>query len=72
MSGGQEAGTRKVKTGSPAAQRIICESEYINFAFAREHRGIYVDREGKVYSYAYQRGDRQWHKPFLQFEIPRR
>ena len=60
MAGGQEARTRQDKPGKPAAQLIICEREYINFAFGRVRRGIYVDREGGVYSYAYKRGDPMW------------
>ncbi len=43
-----------------ASQQIICEKRYINFAFGRVHRGIYIDREGNIYSYAYQRGDKAW------------
>jgi hypothetical protein len=48
------------KSERSGEQQIICERTYINFAFGRVHRGIYVDREGNVYSYAYQRRDQPW------------
>ena len=63
MTGGLEAAARRDKSGPAAAQQqIICEREYINFAFGRAHTGLYVDRKGNVYSYAYKRGDKAWRR----------
>ncbi len=42
------------------AQRIFCERSYTNFAWGFQHRGIYVDSEGDVFRYEYQRDDRVW------------
>ncbi len=57
---GQGSGKAQNKSERHSAQQFICEREYINFAFGRVRRGIYVDREGNVYSYAYKRGDPMW------------
>ncbi len=62
MASGQESTSQQGKSLLPAAQLIICEREYINFAFGRVHKGIYVDHEGNVYSYAYRRGDKAWQR----------
>jgi hypothetical protein len=57
---GQGRAEAQGKAELPGAQQIVCEKEYVNFAFGRVRRGIYVDREGKVYSYAYKRGEAMW------------
>ena len=57
---GQNNGKAQDKPKRSGARQIICERTYINFAFGRVHRGLYVDREGNVYSYAYQRRDQPW------------
>jgi hypothetical protein len=41
-------------------QKFLCERSYTNFAWGFQHRGIYVDGRGTVYSYAYQRGEKPW------------
>jgi hypothetical protein len=44
----------------PGEQNVICERSYTNFAWGYQHQGIYVDRHGNLYRYAYQRGDHPW------------
>jgi hypothetical protein len=41
-------------------QRIYCEISYTNFAWGYQHRGLYVDPQGQLYSYQYKRGDKPW------------
>jgi hypothetical protein len=57
---GRTRGVGKRISGAPSRQLFICEREYINFAFGRVRRGIYVDGAGGVYSYAYRRADKAW------------
>jgi hypothetical protein len=40
--------------------KIFCERSYTNFAWGYQHRGVYVDPQGNVYSYAYAAGDKPW------------
>lgn len=50
--------------GSSAAtqntQKIYCERSSTNFAWGYQHHGVYVDPEGNLYSYTYQRSDKPW------------
>ena len=41
-------------------QKAYCERSYTNFAWGYQHNGIYVDAEGNLYSYSYQRSDKPW------------
>ncbi len=47
---------------SPAlnTQKVYCERSYTNFAWGYQNNGIYVDAEGNLYSYSYQRSDKPW------------
>jgi hypothetical protein len=40
--------------------KAYCERSYTNFAWGYQHNGIYVDAEGNLYSYNYQRSDKPW------------
>jgi hypothetical protein len=40
--------------------RIFCEKSYTNFAWGYQHRGVYVDPQGNLYSYASAAGDKPW------------
>lgn len=40
--------------------KAYCERSYTNFAWGYQHNGIYVDAEGNLYSYSYQRTDKPW------------
>lgn len=42
------------------AQKVYCERSYTNFAWGYQHNGIYLDPEGNLYSYSYQRSDKPW------------
>lgn len=41
-------------------QKFLFESSYTNHAWGYQHDGIYIDNQGNVYRYAYQKGDKPW------------
>lgn len=41
-------------------QKVYCEQSYINFAWGYQHKGIYIDAEGNLYSFSYRRSDKPW------------
>ena len=53
---------------SQPTPKIYCERSYTNFAWGYQHNGIYVDAEGNLYNYSYQRSDKPWSPK--QSEVP--
>lgn len=45
---------------TPTPQKVYCERSYTNFAWGYQHKGIYLDPQGNLYSYSYQPKDKPW------------
>ncbi|HEX4948500.1 MAG TPA: hypothetical protein VFZ34_17635 [Blastocatellia bacterium] len=45
---------------APTPQKAYCERSFTNFAWGYQHKGIYIDPEGNLYSYSYQPKDKPW------------
>jgi hypothetical protein len=58
------SGCRSARAGTPsqAPQPFFCERSHTNFAWSYQHRGLYVDGGGQVFSFRHAREDR----PLLQ------
>ena len=52
-----QAGAVPPPEPAPAAQSFFCERSHTNHARSYQHGGIYVDREGAVFSFQHGRGD---------------
>ncbi len=57
---GSDADTTDASQVIQLKQKYLFEVSYINFAWGHVHRGIYIDRNGNVYSYHYDRDDEIW------------
>lgn len=51
------AGTAPASETSSAAQPFFCERSYTNHAWSYQHRGVYVDAAGEVFSFRHGRDD---------------
>ena len=51
------AGTPQPAENQPAARPFFCERSHTNFAWSYQHRGIFVDSGGAVFSFRHGRGD---------------